>query len=634
MTRKYDNRGRDQINIENGNVLLQNQSAQNQNEQLILRKVNLEVNSRLEDSLHNRIFVNLDKQSQPEQVERLWDTQIKIGAKAPAPISTNTSILEVFERSDIAGHLLILGNLGAGKTTTMLDLAKSLVEKVEQDSDEPIPVIINLSSWKNLRQSMSEWLIEELNSKYKISKDIFRKCLEDKRLLPMLDGLDEVKPEFQESCIDAINLWLNDELCPLFIVICSRQEEYANHQTQLNLNGAILLEALTDNQIQSYLANVNRNELWELLRSNSELLELVRTPLLLSITILSYNELSLDEWHKQNSTKNLIKLLLDAYIQAMFRRKFRNVSYINDTLPADKQTKYWLKFLALQMGKESQTEFLVEKMHPSTWLLNTSKIIYRFIIGLILFLLFVMPIRVIFGDILGSIMALSIGLVLGYASMLEIKLAETFDWSFTKAKKSFLSWFIPSMIIIILVGIIVGIVDWIRYSPIHGVLMMFAIILILGFFISLMAIFSSVIDGLDGMEIALKTIPNQGIWKSANNALFTSLFCVLTFGITGLSIGLCGGMLFGEILDKMSFGIIAGLVYGLFFGLMVGLKFGGFACIQHFILRTILSCNRVIPWNYAGFLNYCTERLFLQRVGGRYRFIHRLLQEHFAEMEI
>jgi hypothetical protein len=34
--------------------------------------------------------------------------------------------------------------------------------------------------------------------------------------------------------------------------------------------------------------------------------------------------------------------------------------------------------------------------------------------------------------------------------------------------------------------------------------------------------------------------------------------------------------------------------------------------------------------NYARFLDYCTERLFLQRVGGRYRFIHKMLQDHFA----
>jgi hypothetical protein len=38
-----------------------------------------------------------------------------------------------------------------------------------------------------------------------------------------------------------------------------------------------------------------------------------------------------------------------------------------------------------------------------------------------------------------------------------------------------------------------------------------------------------------------------------------------------------------------------------------------------------------IPWNYARFLDYATERIFLQKVGG-YIFIHRLLLEHFAQM--
>jgi predicted NACHT family NTPase len=67
--------------------------------------------------------------------------------------------------------------------------------------------------------------------------------------------------------------------------------------------------------------------------------------------------------------------------------------------------------------------------------------------------------------------------------------------------------------------------------------------------------------------------------------------------------------------------------------LIFGLVAGGDACIQHFTLRLILYRNGYIPWNYARFLDYCTERLFLQRVGGRYRFIHKLLQDHFAEME-
>ncbi len=55
-------------------------------------------------------------------------------------------------------------------------------------------------------------------------------------------------------------------------------------------------------------------------------------------------------------------------------------------------------------------------------------------------------------------------------------------------------------------------------------------------------------------------------------------------------------------------------------------------CTKHFVLRITLYQKAFVPWNYARFLNHCTDRLLLQRVGGRYRFIHKLLQDHFAAM--
>ena len=76
------------------------------------------------------------------------------------------------------------------------------------------------------------------------------------------------------------------------------------------------------------------------------------------------------------------------------------------------------------------------------------------------------------------------------------------------------------------------------------------------------------------------------------------------------------------------------LVFGLFLALLIGIPISGTPVIKHVILRLILYFNGYIPWNYARFLDYCTERLFLQRVGGRYRFIHKLLQDHFAQMEL
>ncbi|MBD2432305.1 MULTISPECIES: hypothetical protein [Fischerella] len=86
------------------------------------------------------------------------------------------------------------------------------------------------------------------------------------------------------------------------------------------------------------------------------------------------------------------------------------------------------------------------------------------------------------------------------------------------------------------------------------------------------------------------------------------------------------------------FGTIGILLFGLFFGIGLGLfiwfQLGGLACIQHLVLRLVLVLNGYTPLHYANFLNYCKELLLLQQVGGRYRFIHRLLQEHFAAMPL
>ena len=60
----------------------------------------------------------------------------------------------------------------------------------------------------------------------------------------------------------------------------------------------------------------------------------------------------------------------------------------------------------------------------------------------------------------------------------------------------------------------------------------------------------------------------------------------------------------------------------------------GAACVQHFTLRLVLWWRGVIPWQYARFLDYATERMFLQRIGGRYRFIHELLRDHLAAAQL
>ena len=129
-----------------------------------------------------------------------------------------------------------------------------------------------------------------------------------------------------------------------------------------------------------------------------------------------------------------------------------------------------------------------------------------------------------------------------------------------------------------------------------------------------------------GVSLSQTIIPNQGMWRSAKNACF---FFVLFFPI-GTICGLRYAR--GGIHEAISAGLAVGLLAGMAGG--KGPVFAGFVLIQHFMLRVILSWRGFAPWNYASFLDYATERIFLRKVGGGYIFIHRMLMEHFARMNL
>jgi hypothetical protein len=129
-----------------------------------------------------------------------------------------------------------------------------------------------------------------------------------------------------------------------------------------------------------------------------------------------------------------------------------------------------------------------------------------------------------------------------------------------------------------------------------------------------------------------KTSPNQGIWLTARNSI-----------IIGLILGLIGALLVALTLemsdpspgDPISVeDILTSLPWLLgTVGVLAALPFGGLDVVQHFVLRIVLYLKGYIPWNYAQFLDYAAERIFLRKVGGGYIFIHRLLMEYFMELD-
>jgi hypothetical protein len=122
--------------------------------------------------------------------------------------------------------------------------------------------------------------------------------------------------------------------------------------------------------------------------------------------------------------------------------------------------------------------------------------------------------------------------------------------------------------------------------------------------------------GLRRGIIDVKAIPNLGIKLSMRNAMLAGALALLVFGLI--------------------LGLILGMDFALSFGLAVGLIaffwYGGQDVIQHYILRIVLYWKGYTPLRYANFLDYAARLVFLQKVGGGYIFIHRLLLEHFATM--
>jgi predicted NACHT family NTPase len=232
--RKYDNTGKgDQINIESMGQYNAAPSAPRDPVLVkLLRAVQKEVEEGLAQSLHRAVeaeLLNLGKVLEPHQVRNPWTMEMTLQERPSQPLPSEMTIAQVFELPEVGQKLLILGEPGSGKTTTLFELAQSLVEKALKEAEAPIPILVNLSSWKDPKQSIFDWLVGELKSKYEIIRqDLGRQFLIQNRLLPFLDGLDEVAPIHQEACALELNTWLTGDIeqQPIGAVVCCRREEY------------------------------------------------------------------------------------------------------------------------------------------------------------------------------------------------------------------------------------------------------------------------------------------------------------------------------------------------------------------------------------------------------------------------
>ncbi|HEX8355025.1 MAG TPA: NACHT domain-containing protein, partial [Pyrinomonadaceae bacterium] len=189
----------------------------------------------------------------------------EFGADAPAGDAARY-IIERFERQ---GRLLIVGSPGSGKTVLLLTLAQHLAEKAREDAARPLPVIFNLDSWSPDYERFDDWVKAMLTKGYGLSADFAGQLLAERRVVFLLDGLDELArgeepgraSALRAECLAALDRSLHDG--SMSAVICCRREQLRamlrHTMAEIPVAAVVAVQDLTAGQIDRALIRASAN---------------------------------------------------------------------------------------------------------------------------------------------------------------------------------------------------------------------------------------------------------------------------------------------------------------------------------------------------------------------------------------
>jgi transcriptional regulator with XRE-family HTH domain len=568
------------------------------------------------------------------------------------PRAPGTPLVHLFDKYD--GALLILGPMGSGKTTSLLSLADVLLERAWHDDQSPIPIVAYLSSWKAHYPSFRAWLLEALNRLYDVPQHIGAPCIDQGNLTLLLDGFDEVARELQEGCAQAINAYRHDHGMER-MVVCCRIDDYLRVTPKLRMQGAVVVQRLTEAQIGDYLHQTTANSagLLAVLHQERGLLELARSPLMLRFIVEAYQTDPDAILTAMSQSAARQHWLIDMFIASALQRQQASdahagnpghapdmqgsgPAHANQPTYTEQEVRHYLAWLARFIQQQDGDIFRIERLQPAslphagqmrmvTWGTALGLALLFFLAGMGLFglvctIMFGVERGLLLGVVGGVIVAL-VGGVIGYSRSIEP--LEGVYWSWSQVHTRLPTALLPASLGGLGSGAIITLVG-------NDTTLGLAFGVTIGLMASLAGALLNGLDGLVFSDSSTTLVPNQGIRHSIRISLRQGMLIgFLISSITGVSVALLIGLVLGQM-SAMIAGVLGALAGSFFIGLVSCLRAGGRSAIQHGLLRLLLTCNRMTPWNYTQFLDYCVRAGLLQRVGGGYTFVHSLIREYVA----
>ncbi|HEV2779742.1 MAG TPA: helix-turn-helix domain-containing protein [Actinophytocola sp.] len=213
--------------------------------------------------IHDPFPLPIRWRTAPTRLTDHWDNIHRMPPGATAsPLNLTGELDEIANRFRLipSGRLVVLGSGGSGKTVLTLRFVLDYLRT--RTSTDPVPVIFHLGSWNPASTEFRDWLTGQLLRDYPglLASAPGRSTLaaalvETGRILPVLDGFDEIADGLRRTALEALNR------TSLPLVVTSRPDEYdqAVQETDvLTWAAGIELTPLTPTDLINYLPRTAR----------------------------------------------------------------------------------------------------------------------------------------------------------------------------------------------------------------------------------------------------------------------------------------------------------------------------------------------------------------------------------------
>jgi transcriptional regulator with XRE-family HTH domain len=566
-----------------------------------------------------------------------------------------------------SGRLVVLGRAGSGKTILTMRFVLGLLDV--RGPGDPVPVIFSLGSWHPGTTPLRDWLIEQLLRDHPglgapgpDGGTLAAALVETGRILPVLDGFDEIAAGLHQAALVALNA------TTLPLLVTSRVDEYraAVESTDvLTSAGAVVVTDLTATDLADYLPRTTRRggagTVWEPVlaevrdRPDGDLAAVLTTPLMVSLARTIYSDLpdhdpaELLDTGRFATREAIERHLLGGFVPTVYRRDGRAYGRAF----GEGQVERWLGFLAHHLDRLGT--------HDLAWwqLGDRMRFWQRMLVsGLVLGIAAGLPAALVIGLIhtvgvgtsgsglanglsvalaAGPLEGLAAGMTVGLAHGASLAIRNTvFEPSRVRFQlraargNRVVRRFASGLAVGVGLGAGLGIARelgatfWIvgRIGDTTGAVVLFGLAfgVVWGLVWAVTANFEAPVD------IASAASPMDLLNSNRRTVAIQSLvFGLVTWLVYSASVGVAHGP---------RFGLVYGLSYGLVLGLAISLGAASLTAWGTWMVfaRVWLPVNGRLPWSLPEFLEDAYRRGVLRRAGAVYQFRHARLQDHLTQV--